>query len=210
MKKYIAIISTALAVLTASSIYADTGDNSVTVTFKAQVVKSTCSITGGSGKNITESMGNLYLYNADNVSPDEAVSSSDIGMQTPLQPITETITCADSTPPTVNYGSNTPNYDTNHPEILILMNGTATTPLGIRLEDKNASTKTYLDFSKLTGNPGVIATKTAGTKGGLHMYEIDLKPELTYTTAATSASIKALWASAPSIQATATLGLQYP
>ncbi|WP_440682230.1 hypothetical protein [Cysteiniphilum halobium] len=209
MKKYITIISTALAVLTASSIYA--ADQLVTVNFTATVTKSTCVIDGttpGSPINIDEKMGSLYLYNAGNVSPGVAVSPSDIAMEHPLQPITETITCASgAAAPTVSYGADgTDHMDSSDSTILILMDGVATTPLGIRLEDKNASTKTYLDFSKRRATPGVINTKSLGSD----QYGINLVPELVYTNLATKSDVQKLWTNgATLLKATAFLNLRY-
>ncbi|WP_192483535.1 MULTISPECIES: fimbrial protein [Cysteiniphilum] len=207
MKKYIATITTALAALTVSLGYAS---DQVTVNFTAQVTASTCSISSGSGKTVKEDMGELYLYNASDASAGKKVNLADIGMSKPLTEIKEIIKCSGGTTPTVNYAADsTANVDPTYHDVLMLVNASSstTTPLGIRLDDKNASPQpAYLDFTKTTSLPGAITTKAAGTD----QYEIDLMPELTYTSKATDANkLTGLWSSATTLSAKAVLNLNY-
>lgn len=176
MKKYIAIISIALAVLTVGLGYA--GDT-VTVNFIAKVTASTCKIEAAGGTQTvdfgTMSVNDLTQFSS--ASKDTEVSSAMMNYTAPT-PVDVKLLCASSTPK-LSLVMNAPETKTADSGNILQLQNSSGGDSGFGVELYYAADSDNLNFGATTTITKFPNAKS--TTSGMNEYDLAFTPQLYFT-----------------------------
>ncbi len=202
MKKYIAIITTALAALTVGLGYA--GDN-VTVKFTATVTASTCKIEEA-GETQTVDFGTLSINDLtqfESAKSDNKVTSKMMNYTAPA-PVNIKLLCASSTPK-LSLVMNAPATKTADSGNILQLQNSSNADSGFGVELYYAADLDNLNFGASTAITKFPNAKP--TTSGMNEYDLEFTPQLYFTDNIKSA-IQTI-ANGGDLSASVTMTMQY-